>query len=196
MSGNQHAAPAAETALAALRKRVDRALAFLLIVLMGANVLNVLWQVFTRFVLKNPSSYTEELARFLLIWVALLGASYAMGRKLHLAIDVVVEKLKGRRRHLAEFLSLALIFLFALTVMVIGGARLVFITLTLDQTSAALQIELGYLYMVIPLSGLLIMFYSGAFFAERLGTGLDTTMGGPSAGKAGSGRGEASHGNR
>ncbi len=168
MIGNRTAANNEHSFLAEARRRIDRALAFLLIVLMGANVLNVLWQVFTRFVLKNPSSYTEELARFLLIWVALLGASYAMGRKLHLAIDIVVERLKGKPRALAELASLFLIFLFACVVMVIGGARLVFVTLTLDQTSAALQIKLGYLYLVLPLSGLLIMFYTAAYFAETL----------------------------
>ena len=54
------------------KNKVDRALEWALILLMGANVLNVLWQVFTRFVLRHPSSFTEELARFLLIWVGLL----------------------------------------------------------------------------------------------------------------------------
>jgi TRAP-type C4-dicarboxylate transport system permease small subunit len=151
----------------AMRKRVDRVLEWALIVLMAANVLNVLWQVFTRFVLKDPSSWTEELARFLLIWVALLGASYAAGRKMHLAIDVVLEKLEGRTRVVADLGIHALILVFGLLVMVVGGVRLVYVTLFLDQTSAALQIKLGYVYLVLPLSGTLIVFYSILFIAER-----------------------------
>jgi TRAP-type C4-dicarboxylate transport system permease small subunit len=51
-------------------------------------VLNVAWQVLTRFVLQNPSSYTEELARYLLIWLGLLGAGYCVGQRSHLAIDI------------------------------------------------------------------------------------------------------------
>ncbi|MCK4758607.1 MAG: TRAP transporter small permease subunit, partial [Candidatus Aminicenantes bacterium] len=63
-----------------IKKRVDTILEGILITVMAANVLNVLWQVFTRFVLRDPSSFTEELARYLLIWVGLLGASYAAGQ--------------------------------------------------------------------------------------------------------------------
>lgn len=143
-----------------LRQKVDKLLERVLILLMGANVLNVLWQVFTRFVIRHPSSFTEELARFLLIWVGLLGASYASGKKLHLAIEVMVSKLERKARLWIEITIQSLIFIFALLVMVIGGIRLVAITLALSQISAALRIQLGYVYMVIPLSGLLIMFYA------------------------------------
>ncbi len=149
-----------------IKTSVDKVLEWTLIVLMAANVLNVLWQVFTRFVLKNPSSFTEELARYLLIWVGLLGASYVAGRKMHLAIDVVINRLKGRARHLSEYFIEVSIFVFALFVMVFGGLRLVIITLTLNQISAVLRIKLGYVYFVLPLSGLLLMFYSLLFIAE------------------------------
>ncbi len=149
-----------------IKTSVDKVLEWTLIVLMAANVLNVLWQVFTRFVLKNPSSFTEELARYLLIWVGLLGASYVAGRKMHLAIDVLINRLKGRARHLSEYFIEVSIFVFALFVMVFGGLRLVIITLTLNQISAVLRIKLGYVYFVLPLSGLLLMFYSLLFIAE------------------------------
>jgi TRAP-type C4-dicarboxylate transport system permease small subunit len=51
--------------------------------------------------------------------------------------------------------------------MVFGGARLMTITLYLGQTAAALQMPLGYIYLVLPLSGLLIAFYSALFFIDR-----------------------------
>ncbi|MFQ6113540.1 MAG: TRAP transporter small permease [bacterium] len=146
---------------------VDKILEWVLVVLMGANVLNVLWQVFTRFILKNPSSFTEELARYLLIWVGLLGAAYAVSKKMHLAIDVLTERLTGIQKVLSELFIQICIFLFALFVMVIGGSNLVNITLTLQQISAALQIKIGYVYTVIPMSGFLIMFYSALLFIEN-----------------------------
>ena len=149
-----------------IKKRVNTILEWILIALMAANVLNVLWQVFTRFVLRDPSSFTEELARYLLIWVGLLGASYAAGKKMHLAIDVVLKSLRGKARAMAELSIQAFIFLFAFFVMVIGGVRLVAITLKLNQISAALRVQLGYVYCVLPLSGLLIMFYAFVFFIE------------------------------
>jgi TRAP-type C4-dicarboxylate transport system permease small subunit len=151
-----------------VKKRIDKLLELALIFLMGANVLNVLWQVFTRFVLKDPSSFTEELARFLLIWVGLLGASYAAGKKMHLAIDVILQSLKNKKKTMVEIIIQTMIFLFSFFVMVAGGLRLVSITLTLNQISAALRIKLGYVYLVLPLSGLLIMFYAAVFIIERL----------------------------
>ena len=150
-----------------VKKGIDKFLELALIILMGANVLNVLWQVFTRFVLKNPSSFTEELARYLLIWVGLLGASYAAGKKMHLAIDVVLERIKARKKIWVEIIIQVCIFLFSLFVMVAGGLRLVVITLTLNQISAALRIKLGYVYLAIPLSGLLIMIYASVFIFDR-----------------------------
>lgn len=145
----------------------NRVLEWFLIFLMTANVINVLWQVFTRFVLKDSSSFTEELARFLLIWVGLLGASYAAGKKMHLAIEVFQEKLQGKALIWVEIGIQVFIFLFALLAMVYGGLRLVFITLKLNQVSAALQIPLGYVYLVLPMSGFLIMLYTLAFMWEK-----------------------------
>ncbi len=156
-----------------LRSSVDQVLKWLVIALMGVMVLNVLWQVFTRFVLRDPSSYTEELARYLLIWVGLLGAAYAASQKMHLAIDILTARLHGRSRHYAEMFIYLCTFLFALTIMVIGGIRLVNLTLTLNQISAALQIKLAYVYLALPLSGIIIMFYAAWFFAEQLRLLLD-----------------------
>jgi TRAP-type C4-dicarboxylate transport system permease small subunit len=150
------------------KKHVDRLLEWALIVLMASNVLNVLWQVFTRFILRHPSSFTEELARYLLIWVGLLGASYAAGKKMHLAIDVVLQGLKIKTRIWGEIFIQVFIFLFVLFVMVAGGLRLVAITLTLNQVSAALGVKLGYIYLALPLSGLLIMFYAAVFFIQKI----------------------------
>jgi len=153
-----------------VKKRIDKILEWALIALMAANVLNVLWQIFTRFILKDSSSFTEELARYLLIWVGLLGASYVAGQKMHLAIDVFVARLNRRARDVAELCVQLFIFLFAAFVMVIGGFRLVVITLTLNQISAALRIKLGYIYTVLPLSGLIIMFYAFVFLMEKIRT--------------------------
>ena len=149
-------------------KTVDRLLGWFLVALMGGAVANVLWQVFTRFVLGDPSSFTDELSRYLLIWIGLLGAGYAAGRQQHLAIDLLPSKLSGRARFYVGALIECCIFLFALSVLVFGGSRLVLLTLSLGQTSAALHVPIGYVYLALPLSGLLIMFYSvGAALSHR-----------------------------
>ena len=65
---------------------ITKVLSIILIILMAVMVLDVTWQVFTRFLLKNPSGFTEELAGFLLIWIGLLGASYASVSYTHLTL--------------------------------------------------------------------------------------------------------------
>ena len=70
-----------------IKKVLDRSLELLVMVVVAVLVVDVLWQVFTRFILKNPSTWTEELAVFMLIWVSLLGAAVALNRGAHLGID-------------------------------------------------------------------------------------------------------------
>ncbi len=142
-----------------IKQKVNKTLEWILIMLMTIMVINVLWQVFTRYVMDSPSSFTDELARYLLIWVGLLGAAWASGKNMHLAINIFPSRLKvSNQRLLAIFVNI-LIIGFALTTMVIGGGRLVYITSILGQQSAALHISLAHVYSVIPLSGFLIIFY-------------------------------------
>lgn len=152
----------------ALRAVADRFLGTAICLLMAAMVLNVLWQVFTRFVLRNPSSFTEETARYMMIWVGLLGSAYASGKKSHLALDLITSKLQGGRKRASEILIHSLVLLFALGVLLAGGGRLVWIQLKLGQQSAALQVKLGYIYLAVPLAGLFIAFYSIVFLVEAM----------------------------
>ena len=78
--------------------RAERVLAWVLVVLMSVMVIDVSWQVASRFVFRAPSSFTEELAGFLLIWIGLLGAAYGFRTRAHLGIDLLVTKLQGPPR--------------------------------------------------------------------------------------------------
>ncbi len=139
--------------------KLNRVLELTLILLMSVLVLDVLWQVFSRYLLSSPSSFTDELAGFLLIWVGVLGAAYVAGRKEHLAIDILIQKSPPARQRLLQYIIHTLIFLFALSVMVTGGVILMYTRFVLQVKSAALQLPLGYVYIVLPISGLIIMFY-------------------------------------
>ena len=141
------------------RKTLDGILEWILIALMAIITIDVLWGVFTRYALGAQASWSEELARFLLIWIGILGAAYASGKKLHLAIDILPSKLKGKAKTRLTILISILVILFVITVMVIGGIRLVYISYVLGQTSAALQIPLYIVYLVVPISGFFVIYY-------------------------------------
>jgi TRAP-type C4-dicarboxylate transport system permease small subunit len=144
----------------ALRRNLEKLLAGAIALLLAAMVINVVWQVFTRFVLQSPSSYTEELARYSMIWLALLGAAYCTGRRTHLALDLIPMRLNGSRRRALEVAIESAVALFSLIVLVGGGLRLVWISFSLGQTSAALQVKLGYIYLAVPISGIFIALFA------------------------------------
>jgi len=145
---------------------ITRILSIVLILLMAVIVLDVSWQVFTRFILQDPSPFTEELAGFLLIWIGLLGSSYALYTKSHLGIDILTSNLSGFRKQLSQIMIHVIVILFALLVLVIGGIRLVNITFTLNQISPAMSIPMGYVYLVLPSTGILMIYYSFVFIGE------------------------------
>ena len=142
------------------RKNIDRALEFFLVVLMGSLVIDVVWQVASRFIFKDPSSFTDELATFLLIWVGLAGAAYVKGKNEHLAIDILHTKLSPFQVNRMMIFINFLIIVFSMAIMVAGGIWLVYTRFVTGQLSAALQIPVGYVYMIVPISGLLMAYYA------------------------------------
>ena len=142
-----------------MRNTIDRLLGGALVTIMTVMVLNVLWQVFTRFVMGSPSSFTDELARYLMIWIGILGAAYVSGQHGHVAIAVIPQRFSRQTQRKLSILVKGMVILFAVSVMIIGGSRLVYLTFVLEQLSPALQLPLGLVYLVIPISGLLIVYY-------------------------------------
>ena len=142
-----------------IRIKVNKIIERFLVLILVGMVLNVIWQVFTRFFTSSPSAFTNELARYLMIWLGILGAAYISGKQEHVAIDFFVKKLNNSLRRFIDSFVLFSILSFAFFVMIIGGINLVYITLKLEQYSPSLQIPLALVYSIIPISGLLIIFY-------------------------------------
>lgn len=130
------------------------------IVAVAILVLDVLWGVFTRFLLDSPSRWTEEVATFLLIWVSLLGAAVAFDRQEHLGVDYFVKKLDPTAQLILRIVVQLVVFAFAAAAMVYGGYVLVSETLQSEQLTPALEIKMGYVYLAVPVSGLFIMLSS------------------------------------
>lgn len=142
------------------RHKIDKVLEVFLVVIMSILVLDVVWQVASRYLFSNPSSFTDELAVFLLIWVGMAGSAYVKGKNEHLAIDILPDKLTPRRKKQLLIFINFLIVLFSITIMVIGGIWLVYTRFQLGQVSSALQLPVGYVYMIVPISGILMIYYS------------------------------------
>jgi len=146
---------------------LDVVLKNVLIVLMVALVASVSWQVISRYVFASPSSWTEEVARFLLIWIGVLGAAYAFRTGVHLGLDLLPKKLTGRSAETLKLFTLVVVVLFSVTVLIIGGGKLVVLTWELRQYSAVLGLPIAFVYSVIPTAGVLICLYAIAAASEE-----------------------------
>lgn len=142
------------------REKIDKLLEKFVVALLAILVIDVLWQVASRYLLSSPSSFTDELAGFLLVWVGLFGSAYVAGKNEHLAIDLLVQRSGPARRKFLEIFIGSCIVVFSLFVLVLGGTWLVYTRFALDVKSAALEIPLGYVYSVLPISGVLIIFFT------------------------------------
>lgn len=143
-----------------MRAMIDRVVRGLLVILMTMIVLDVSIQVISRYLFQSPLGFTDELAGYLLIWLGLLGSAYATGEKQHLAIDLISGSFSTKNKRYLDLLINFLVIAFALGVLGIGGIWLVYTSFLFGQVSAALELSLGYVYLVVPISGLLITYYS------------------------------------
>ncbi|HFQ7792903.1 TPA: TRAP transporter small permease [Escherichia coli] len=141
-----------------LKLAVDRVIAAFSVAVMLALVVCVVWQVFSRYVLNQPSTLTDEL----------LGAAYTVGAQRHLSIDLFALALNKRKQLLLSIVINVLILGFAGSVIVTGGLKLIDKTLATSQVSAAMQIPMGYVYIILPLSGLVMMFYALCFINQSI----------------------------
>lgn len=140
---------------------MNKVLSLFCISLSSVLVLSVSWQVFSRYVLNDPNTLTDEVSRFLFIWVGLMGAAYTVGQKRHLAIDLLPMKLEKTPIKLNNLNIVINLFSlsFASVIMIYGGGKLMLKILATGQISPALGVEMGFVYAAIPLSGLFMVLY-------------------------------------
>lgn len=141
---------------------------YILTVLAFLLVACVVWQVISRYTSARPSTVTDELARFTFMWIGLLGAAQASAYKQHLAIDLLAMKLKGKAKIVLNILIECCIIAFASSVMIKGGWALASKTFANQQITPALQWPMGYVYMIVPIAGALMVFFALVAIYENL----------------------------
>lgn len=118
----------------------------------------VVWQVFTRYVLNSPSTWSEELVAYLFAWSTLFGASLVVSEKGHMNIPVLVEKREPKTQKVLKIFGELMILLFSLTVLTMGGIAIT--KLALSQTTSSLTIAVGYFYIPLPITGIINICYT------------------------------------
>jgi len=140
-----------------LKFGIDKILSIFLIALMGLMTLLVTYQVIVRYVFDNPSAFSEVASRYLFIWMILFGSAYVFGLREHMAITFIKDKFNKKKRIIVEMFIELIVVIFAYTVMITGGYNGA--VRQMWQLDSSLQIPIGVIYIAIPASGAIMLFY-------------------------------------
>lgn len=144
--------------LHSVRKGMDLVLSSFCAVIFAAMVVIGSYQIITRFIFKNPSTVSEELLTYSFTWMALLASAYVFGKRDHMRMGFMADKLNAGGQKILNIFGEILIMILAGSVMIYGGVTIMDLTMT--QSTASLGIPMGVVYAIIPLSGVLIVLYS------------------------------------
>ena len=145
-------------ALATIRKVMNTAIKFICIALFAFMVLIGTYQILVRYIFNSPSTVSEELLTYSFTWMSLFAASYVFGKRDHMRMGFVADKLSPDKLKVLNIILEVITIAFSAIVMVYGGISITKLSMT--QKTASLGIPMGYIYLVIPISGILIVIYS------------------------------------
>jgi len=122
---------------------------------MAALTLSVLWGVGTRYLFGAQASFTEELARMLLIVSTFFGGAYAFGTGAHIGLDFLASRMEKSARGLCLAIARVASILFCVLVLSIGGIMLVDTSMQSGNRLVSMPIYMWEIYLCVPISGVL-----------------------------------------
>lgn len=139
-----------------LINKYNKFMSYLGLICLGGFIISVLIQVISRTFLPKTPSWTEELARYLFIYMVAFGASVAVHKKEFVAVDLIIDFLPKIIRKLIELVISIVLLLFVTFVLL--KSVLGFAILEYRMVSTAMQVPMQYIYFsMIILFGLLIL---------------------------------------
>ncbi|HSD36241.1 MAG TPA: TRAP transporter small permease [Rhodocyclaceae bacterium] len=139
-----------------IRKFLDLCIEAFACLAFAAMIFVSTWQIISRYVFHDPIIFSEEFLRYGLIWMSMVGLAYANGKSAHITLDLFKDMPPDTKRRLTSF-SQIMLMLFALAVMIGGGIRATH--LAANQLSPVLGISMGWIYVALPVSGVLTVIY-------------------------------------
>ena len=141
-----------------IRKGLDKLILFICVVLFMLMTVVGTYQILVRYVFKSPSTISEELISYSFAWMSMFAASYIFGKRDHMRMVFFIEKFTKNAQKTVAIITEIVILLFALGVLVGGGSYIT--SLSITQMTPALKISMGYIYLVIPVCGIMTSIYS------------------------------------
>lgn len=140
-----------------IRKGLNAVVSTICVILFAVMVIVGTYQIVTRFIFNNPSTVSEELLTYAFAWMAMFSSAYVFGKRDHMRMTFVVDKLPKAQRRILEIVIELLVIAFAVIVLIYGGFTIMGLTMT--QKTASLGVMMGVIYAVVPICGILIAIY-------------------------------------
>lgn len=138
-----------------LEKALDLAMSTIMSIVMLVLLVFGTWQIFTRWVLNNPSTFTEELLRYLLIWAGMIGAAYCFFHDKHVKLTLLTSHLHGTALKVVNVVDDIIVIGFVIYVYIYGGIQMV--TANVNQLTAVLRLPMSLIYACLPVAGVFII---------------------------------------
>lgn len=132
----------------------EKAVRFLLVGIVAVMTVIIIFQVFLRYLFLFSLSWSEEVARYLMIWASFLGASLAVKYGMHIGVEYLVNRFSPGTKRAVAIMAKASILLF-LVFFTIGGFEVAWALR--DQDSPALVFSMFYAYVSAPVGGIFMM---------------------------------------
>lgn len=143
-------------------KKFKTILNYLLQALAGASFIAMValtcWQVIARYLLKNPSTWSEELVSYLFAWASLFGASLVTAERGHMNIPILIDRLKPGAQKGFHVFSEVVTFIFSAVILVYGGVQIT--QLAMGQMTSSLGVAVGVFYIALPFCGVVNILYT------------------------------------
>lgn len=159
--------------LHAIRKWMDKIIMGACIFLFALMVIIGSYQIITRYFFNHPSTFSEELLTYSFTWMALLASAYVFGKRDHMRMAFIADKLKGTPKKVLDIVIELMIFVFSLGCLVWGGWSIM--QLSMQQKTASLGVPMGYIYTILPVCGVAICVYCVLNIIDMV-HGKDLTM--------------------
>lgn len=140
-----------------IKQIMDKVLSAVCAVLLAFMSILVGYQVFTRYVLNNPSTFSEDLLTYAFVWMSLLGTALVFGQSDHMRLAIFVDKIKGKGQVALTVITELIILV--ITVIIFWNGGNAFMNIGATQLSPTLGIYMYYIYAILPLTGILIIAY-------------------------------------
>ncbi len=138
-----------------LEKALDVAMSAITSAVMLVLLIFGTWQIFTRWILNDPSTFTEELLRYLLIWAGMIGAAYCFFHDKHVKLTILTSRLGGTSLKVLNVVDDIIVLIFVVYVYIYGGVQMA--ASNTEQLTAVMRIPMSLIYGCLPASGIFVV---------------------------------------